>query len=211
MRTPARTTEDRARHWDSAYAAGGRRVSWYQEAPDVSVKLIESLGLAHDAPVLDVGGGASTLADHLVARKFADVSVLDVSATALDEGRRRLGDAAPVHWLHEDLLVWQPERRYGLWHDRALFHFLVDSGERDLYLKTLRCALRDEGLILLSTFATDGPEFCSGLPVIRYSVEDLAQMLGVGFELLETRREEHITPRGIRQPFTWVAGEMHAV
>lgn len=160
MHTP-QTPEDRARHWDSAYAAGGS-VSWYQKVPHVSVGLIESLGVPHDAPVLDVGGGASTLADQLVARGFADVSVLDVSAAALDEGRRRLGDAAPVHWLHEDILVWQPERRYGLWHDRALLHFLVDSDDRAQYMKSLRSALRDEGFVLLSTFATDGPEVCSG-------------------------------------------------
>ena len=210
MRTTQRTTEERARHWDSAYAAGVQRVSWYQETPDVSVELIESLGVAHNVPVLDVGGGASTLADQLVARGFGDVSVLDVSASALDEGRRRLGDVAPVHWLYGDLLLWKPERRYGLWHDRALFHFLVDSDERDQYLKILRSALRDGGFVLLSTFALDGPEFCSGLPVVRYSAQGLAQMLGAGFDLLETRREEHITPRAVTQPFTWVAGQIHA-
>jgi SAM-dependent methyltransferase len=207
VHTP-QTPEERARHWDSAYAAGGGSVSWYQNVPHVSVGLIESLGVPHDAPVLDVGGGASTLADQLVARGFADVSVLDVSAAALDEGRRRLGEAAPVHWLHEDILVWEPERRYGLWHDRALLHFLVDSDDRAQYMKTLRSALRDEGFVLLSTFATDGPEVCSGLPVIRYSVRDLEQMLGLGFRVIETRREEHVTPRGVTQPFVWVAAQI---
>jgi len=173
----------------------------------VSLELIEALGISRDAVVIDVGGGTSVLAEHLVERGFVDVSVLDVSAAALAEARRRLvGDAAPVSWLHEDLLVWRPERQFDLWHDRAVFHFLVASDDRDKYLQTLRSAIRDEGFVVLATFAPDGPGFCSGLPVARYSVAELVHLLGAGFELLETRREEHITPRGMMQPFTWVAG-----
>lgn len=209
MRKQQWTTEERARHWDSAYAGRGvHGVSWYQDAPSVSLELIEALGIGRDAAVIDVGGGASDLAEHLVERGFIDVSVLDVSAAALAEARRRLGDAAPVSWLHEDLLVWRPERRFVLWHDRAAFHFLVTSDDRDKYLQTLRSAIGVEGFVVLATFAPDGPEFCSGLPVARYSVADLAHLLGAGFELLETRREEHITPQGVMQPFTWVAGRM---
>lgn len=211
MQTPPRTTEERARHWDSAYAdMEVLCVSWYQNTPTVSLELIEALAVGHDAAVIDVGGGASTLADNLVERGWVDVSVLDVSAAALAEGRRRLGDAAPISRLHEDLLAWRPERRFVLWHDRARFHFLVASDDRDKYLQTLRSAIRDESFVVLATFASDGPEFCSGLPVDRYSVADLSQMLGSGFELLETRREEHITPRGLMQPFTWVAGRMRS-
>jgi trans-aconitate methyltransferase len=183
-------------------------VSWYQDAPSLSLKLIEALGIGHDAAVIDVGGGASVLAEHLVARGFVDVSVLDISAAALAEARRGLGDAAPVSWLHEDLLAWRPERRFDLWHDRAVFHFLVTSDDRSKYLQTLHSAIGVEGFIVLATFAPDGPEFCSGLPVACYSVADLAHLLGAGFELLETRREEHITPQGVMQPFTWVAGRM---
>ena len=209
MRKPQSMTAERARHWDSVYAGSGvRGVSWYQDAPSVSSELIEALGIGRDAAVIDVGGGASTLVDHLVERAFVDVSVLDVSAAALAEARRRVGDAAPVSWLHEDVLVWRPERRFVLWHDRAVFHFLVTSDDRDKYLETLRLAIRAEGFVVLATFATDGPEFCSGLPVARYSVADLTRVLGAAFELLETRREEHITPRGVLQPFTWVAGRM---
>lgn len=209
MRKPRWTTGDRARHWDTAYAGRGvDSVSWYQDAPSVSLELIEALGISRDAVVIDVGGGASLLAERLVERGFVDVSVLDVSAAALAEARRRLGDAAPVSWLHEDLLVWRPERRFVLWHDRAVFHFLVTFDDRDRYLQTLRSAIQDDGFVVLATFAPDGPGFCSGLPVARYSVAELAHLLGAGFELLETRREEHITPRGVMQPFTWVAGRM---
>jgi hypothetical protein len=209
MRKPQRTTQERASHWDAAYAGRGTRsVSWYQDVPSLSLELIEALSIGRDAAVIDVGGGASLLANHLVERGFVDVSVLDVSAAALAEACCRLGDAAPVSWLHEDVLVWRPERRFVLWHDRAAFHFLVTSGDREEYLQTLRSAIGVEGFVVLGTFAPDGPVSCSGLPVARYSGADLADLLGPGFELLEARREEHTTPRGTIQPFTWVAGRI---
>jgi SAM-dependent methyltransferase len=209
MRKPPRTTEERARHWDAAYAGrGARDVSWYQDAPRVSLELIDALGVGEDAAVLDVGGGASLLADELLKRGFVDVSVLDLSAAALAETRRRLADAAPVTLLQEDLLVWRPERRFDLWHDRGVFHFLVAPDDRDRYLETLQSAINVGGHLVLGTFATDGPERCSGLPVRRYSVADLTDLLGGGFEVLETRREAHVTPGGMTQPFTWVAGRI---
>lgn len=125
-----------------------------------------------------------------------------------EEGRRRLGVAAPVSWLHEDLLLWCPQRPFALCHDRAVLHFLVSSGERERYLQTLRAAMPVEGYVVVATFAADGPETCSGLPVLGCSIADLTQLLGPEFERLETRREEHLTPRGAMQPFTWVAGRM---
>ncbi len=207
MQKPQQTTGERARNWDSAYKRSGvQGVSWHQDAPSVSLELIEAIGVDRDAPVIDVGGGASTLVDHLLARDFVDVTVLDVSATALDVGRRRLGEAAPVTWLEDDLLIWHPERRYGLWHDRATLHFLVTPADRDRYLQTLGTAIREDGFVILATFAPDGPATCSGLPVVRYSDADLAQILGDRFDVLETRREEHTTPHGALQPFTWLAG-----
>ncbi len=212
MSNPQRNSEERARHWDSAYTAGGvRGVSWYQDAPTVSLELIEALGIARDAAIIDVGGGASVLADRLVERGFVDVSVLDVSAAALAEARSRMAGAARVHWLHEDLLDWRPERRFDLWHDRAVFHFLIAPADRDEYLRILRSALRPDGCVVLATFAEDGPELCSGLPVARYSAARLADVLGEGFELVETRREEHVTPKGVMQPFTWVVARMRPV
>ena len=129
---------------------------------------------------------------------------------ALDEGRGRLGAEVPVVWLCEDLLVWRPERRFDLWHDRAVFHFLVSPDERDTYLRTLLSAVRSNGFVVLGTFAADGPAACSGLPVARYSVADFTDLLGRHFELLATRREEHMTPKGVIQPFAWVAGRIRA-
>lgn len=202
--------EQRARHWDAAYTArGAEGVSWYQAVPEMSLALIEALAVPRDAGVIDIGGGASQLVDRLAGQGFTDLTVLDVSASALEELRRRLGDS-PVIRLHEDLLDWQPDRRYDLWHDRALFHFLVTEEDRRRYLETLQAAIKPRGLVILATFALDGPEVCSGLPVIRYSADQLSYVLGDTFEPLETRREEHTTPRGSMQPFTWLAGRSRA-
>ncbi len=197
-----------AAHWDSTYTKHGNSVSWYQEEPRVSLELFDALDVAPDVSVIDVGGGASTLVDELVARRFSDVSVLDVSGTALAETRRRLGDDASVDWLQDDVLTWQPRRRYGLWHDRALFHFLVHRGDRDTYLQKLRSTVDQDGAVVLATFAPDAPPSCSGLPVARYSAEGLVMLLGAGFEIVDARREVHVTPRGSVQPFTWVAGRI---
>ena len=110
--------------------------------------------------------------------------------------------------VRADLLEWEPDRRYELWHDRAVFHFLVDERDRDRYSATQSNALAPDGHVIVATFADDGPEMCSGLPVRRYAAEDLAAALGTGFELVETRREVHVTPRGTQQPFTWVAARL---
>jgi len=136
------------------------------------------------------------------------VTVLDISRSALDASRGRLADPASVSYFHDDLLAWQPSRRYDVWHDRAVFHFLVDEEDRQTYGRTLRSALAPGGFVILATFAPDGPPTCSGLPVVRYSAETLADTLGATFERLEVRREEHTTPRGSTQHFTWIAGRV---
>ncbi len=205
------TLTERSRHWDAAYArAGEEGVSWHQDTPVVSLSLFDALGVASDTPVLDVGGGASVLVDRLVERGFTDVSLLDTSLVALEEVQARLPTGSRVSLLHEDVLVWEPTRRFGLWHDRAVLHFMIDPDERSRYLRAMRAALDDGGIAIVGTFAADGPATCSGLPVARYSTEDLAATLGPGFELLAARREEHVTPRRAVQPFTWVAGRIGA-
>ncbi|MFZ0179346.1 MAG: class I SAM-dependent methyltransferase [Candidatus Dormiibacterota bacterium] len=198
-------TNERPERWDRRYAgAGATGVSWYQPESEVSLALIDHLGVPKSAPVIDAGGGASLLVDRLVARDYTDLTVLDVSSTALDIARRRLSHAAPVRWLHEDLMTWQPERVYTLWHDRAVFHFLTNAAERAKYLTTMRQALSDSGALIIATFASDGPERCSGLPVARYDAVDFERLLD-GFTVVESRREEHTTPGGAVQPFTWIA------
>lgn len=196
---------ERAEHWDAAYQArGATGVSWFQPSATVSIGLIERLGIPQSAAIIDIGGGASVLADTLLDRGFTDVSVLDVSEAALAEVCQRLGAHASVSLVQEDLLAWSPERRYDLWHDRAVFHFLVDPSDQGIYLKTLHSALRPGGSVIMATFAPDGPRYCSGLPVSRYSSADLAEMLGPQFQVIEASRDHHVTPAGVEQPFTWV-------
>ena len=181
-------------------------MSWYQPTPDRSLQLFDQLGITADTAVVDIGGGASRLVDRLVERGFSDVCVLDVSESALAAARERVGAAAPVTWLNQDVLNWQPSRRFQLWHDRALFHFLTDPDDRARYLRVLDAALEPGGAVVVGTFAADGPESCSGLPVRRYTSEDLAHALGEKFRAAHSGREEHTTPAGAVQPFTWVAG-----
>ncbi len=200
----------RADHWDAAYSTRGvDGVSWYQAVPEVSLELVDALDISHDAAVIDVGGGASFLVDELSARGFRDLTVVDLSASALDATRGRLPADAPVRCVRSDLLKWELDRRYDLWHDRAAFHFLVVASDRDRYLATLRRTLAPGGKVIVGTFAEDGPQICSGLPVSRYSAAHLSTALGDAFDVLETRREHHVTPRGAVQPFTWVAGSLH--
>jgi trans-aconitate methyltransferase len=198
--------DHRAGHWDSTYADRGTTgVSWFQAVPAPSLHMIDVLGIAPTAKVIDVGGGAASLVDQLLARTFTDLTVLDISEVALTAARARVGDQAPVLWVHADVLTWRPRHRFDLWHDRAVFHFLVDPADQQRYLETLRVALAPAGAVVIATFAPDGPEQCSGLPVTRYSAEDLTVLLGTAFTVVATSREEHTTPAGARQPFTWVA------
>lgn len=206
--TPPRTglKHPQQAHWDALYRrftpAG---VSWYQPQARFSLALVRALELRADTPVLDVGGGASCFVDGLIAQGFCDVSVLDISSAALDSARRRLGPDSGVHWIHEDVLSWHTDRRYGLWHDRAVYHFLTSPRDQHSYREALAEAVGSPGYVILGTFAPDGPEACSGLPVVRYGVEDLAASLGPGFRVVRACRELHLTPAGKVQPFTWVS------
>jgi SAM-dependent methyltransferase len=197
-----------ADHWDAVYGRTDESsVSWFQEVPARSLAVLDELGVDPSRSVVDVGAGASRLVDELVGRGFGDVTVLDVSAAALDQARARLGDAATgVRWVVHDVLSWAPARTFEVWHDRAVFHFLTEADEIQRYLGVLNRAVSPDGLVLVATFAPDGPTHCSGLPVSRYGPEDLSAVFGVGvFEPLGSWREEHVTPADALQPFTWVA------
>lgn len=198
-------TAERQAHWDDRYrTAGADQVSWYAPAATVSLELVDALGVGPDTAVIDIGGGASHLVDHLVARGFGDVTVLDVSAEALDVAAARVG-AGTATWVRTDLLTWVPERRYGLWHDRAVLHFLTEPTDRARYRSILEASVVPGGAVIVATFAPDGPETCSGLPVVRYDPAGLAAVLGERFEVTADRREDHVTPAGGIQPFTWIA------
>lgn len=200
------TDDPRARrvHWDERYATTtSTDVSWYQPVPTVSLRLINALGLPSSSALVDVGAGASTLVDTLIGRGWTDLTVLDVSAEALAVARARVSEAAAT-WIATDLLTWQPDRRYDIWHDRAVFHFLTDDEDRAAYRDVLTTALAPSGAVVVGTFALDGPTHCSGLPVERYDADGLAAALGPGLDVVSSEREEHHTPSGASQPFMWV-------
>ncbi|HEU4691658.1 MAG TPA: class I SAM-dependent methyltransferase [Vicinamibacterales bacterium] len=195
----------REKHWDSSYETGDSEVSWYQASPTESLELIRSLSIRQDAAVIDIGGGASAFVDRLVEQGHTDVTVLDISARALQLAQERLSDSKAVKWLHEDLLPWTPSRSYDLWHDRAVFHFLVTPTDQATYLAKLDAAVQPSGAVILGVFAPDGPSRCSGLPVARYSADELEALLHPRFEAIRSLRSEHVTPAGANQPFTWIA------
>jgi SAM-dependent methyltransferase len=196
----------RARHWDHIYdTRHADGVSWYQPNPATSLALIDEVGPRRDDPVLDVGGGASVLVDRLLGRGYTNLTVLDVSGRALELARQRLGKlAGRVHWERADLLAWTPTRRFALWHDRAVFHFLTDPVDRATYRELVATVITPGGHLILGTFASDGPDSCSELPVARYDPAALAAQLGPAFTPVASRREHHRTPAGIDQPFIWV-------
>ncbi len=190
--------------WDEAYGQGDTTRSWFQEQAVASLRMLDSAGVAIADSVIDVGGGASHLVDALLARGHPDVTVVDVSARAMEVAQRRLGAAAErVHWIVADLLTWQPARAYRVWHDRALLHFLTAGEARRRYLDVLTAATSSGAVAVLATFAPDGPQQCSGLPVTRYDAAELAALLGQRWQLVASEREEHVTPAGAVQPFTW--------
>jgi SAM-dependent methyltransferase len=200
-------TTEASRHWDGVY--GSRvfdQVSWYQTVPERSLRYIRDAVPNRNAAVIDVGGGASTLVDHLLDAGFNDVTVVDISDKALQQARQRLGDRADaVNWVVADVRAFLPERTFSIWHDRAVLHFLVDAEDRARYLEALRRALLPGGKLVLSTFGPDGPLRCSGLQIRRYDIEMLMQLLGPDFELQGHELEDHETPAGAKQQFLYTS------
>lgn len=193
-------------HWEGVYRSKAPdQVSWYQHRPDVSLELIARA--AADAPpgIIDVGGGASTLVDHLLEAGYGPLTVLDISGAALDHSRRRLGSqAAQVEWIEGDVRTFEPRHRFGIWHDRAVFHFLVEETDRRAYVHSLDRCLERGGALVIATFALDGPARCSGLPVQRHDEASLQRELGPSYEWMESRRFDHSTPGGSLQRFLYV-------
>ena len=193
-------------HWEQVYAT--RRadaVSWFQPHAEHSLRLIRDTGVVHSASIIDVGGGASTLVDDLVHAGYTQLTILDLSATALAAARSRLGAAGDaVQWLQADVTgAALPRHAYDVWHDRAVFHFLTSPEERHAYVRTVLHAVRPGGHLIIATFAEDGPTECSGLPVMRYSADELHAEFGDPFTLLHHEKEAHHTPSGTVQQFVY--------
>lgn len=192
-------------HWESIYTTRGpKNVSWYQETPEVSLRMIRAAGL-NGASLIDVGSGASTLVDHLVKEPLRKISILDLSAAALETAQKRLGTTAErVNWIQGDITsVELPQKAFDIWHDRAVFHFLTDPTSRASYKQRLLSSLAPKGQLVIATFSKDGPLKCSGLEVVRYSLESLATEMGDGFRLIETASETHRTPYETTQSFVY--------
>jgi SAM-dependent methyltransferase len=197
----------RQAHWETVHREKGEaQTSWFRPHLDESLRLIDALDLPRDAAVLDVGGGRATLVDDLLARGFNDVSVLDLSTVALAEARQRLGaQAARVHWIAGDISeIALPLAQVALWHDRAVFHFLTEPAGQARYVAAATHAVRPGGFVVIGTFAEDGPERCSGLPVSRYSAATLTACFAPTFEKISDSRDVHRTPSGHEQAFTYV-------
>ena len=193
-------------HWDGVYGGrAGDALSWYQAYPKRSLELIRDSGIGPDAGIIDVGGGTSGLAFELLRRGFSGLWVLDISAAALAAARNRLGaDAARVRWVEGDITRAQlPAAHFDVWHDRAVFHFFTDPVQQAAYVEKAGAAVKPGGHLVISTFAADGPEQCSGLPVARYDVASMQSRCAGRFELMRSEREEHRTPAGKLQRFRY--------
>lgn len=195
----------RVAHWDAVHRQDPSEASWFEAEPALSLQVLEELGVGPDESVVDVGAGASGVAGALLDRGFRDVTALDVSAIALQEARNRLAQRADrVRWIEADLLGWAPDRRFQVWHDRAVFHFLTEDQQRRRYRTLLADAVAPGAALVMATFAADGPAQCSGLPVRGYDAAGLIAELGTGWDLRVSRRAGHRTPSGAIQPFVYV-------
>ncbi len=198
-----------AQYWDDRYATiGGDAVSWFQESPDISLRLIGEVSA--DAAIVDVGGGASGLAGALQKAGHTDITVVDLSAEALRQGLALVPAPDEITTIVTDVREWQPDRGFQVWHDRAAYHFLTDAQDQQDYWRTVREHLTPGGRLVVATFAEDGPEMCSGLPITRYSPSELEEAMGEGFTVLHSERQVHVTPTGGEQRFIWLVAERTA-
>ena len=198
---------DEKEHWTHVYEEKApSSVSWYQASPEPSLRALGRFGASPSSSIIDVGGGASNLVDSLLDQGWQDITVLDIAAPALNAAKARIGPRADkVHWEVADITEWSAARKFDVWHDRAVFHFLTEPKQRVAYRDALLEGLVGGGLAIIATFALDGPERCSGLPVQRYDPARLADALGKSLQLIEGWREAHVTPWGAKQAFNWCA------
>ena len=196
---------DMKSHWEEIYSTKPpTEVSWYQTSPSLSLELIEATAIEKGQGIIDVGGGTSMLVDCLLDEGYEDLAVLDLSGRSLEIARARLGDRKDdVEWYESDATEFRSPRRFHLWHDRAVFHFLTDERDRREYVNVLREALMPEGYLVMATFAIDGPKKCSGLDTVQYDAESMSLELGDEFVLMKNVDETHVTPGDSEQKFTY--------
>jgi len=203
-RRTSRSTESRKVHWQSVYRTKGEdELSWHQDEPELSLRLVRELA-SLQSRIVDVGGGSSTLVTRLLENGFRHVAVLDVSEVALDRGRARsTSGGASAHRIVADATAVDSIGTFDVWHDRALFHFLISAADRQRYARLARATIPVGGHLIIAAFAKDGPDHCSGLPVHRYDAKRIRSQLGAGFELVQSLDERHSTPWGSQQHFVY--------
>ncbi|PLX63557.1 class I SAM-dependent methyltransferase [Sedimenticola selenatireducens] len=199
------TTTDRKTHWEHIYQTRpSDEVSWFQPTPALSLELIEQCNLTPEDSIVDVGGGASKLVDHLIEAGYQSITVLDIARAALEVARSRLGEAANrVDWLEADATDFQLAHQVHLWHDRAVFHFLTQANDRHAYIANVKKTLLPGGHLIIAAFAPEGPKKCSNLDIVQYDSRKISVELGHAFELQQTRQETHKTPGGADQQFNY--------
>jgi 2-polyprenyl-3-methyl-5-hydroxy-6-metoxy-1,4-benzoquinol methylase len=193
-------------HWEKLYATKApNQVSWFRPHLETSIALIERAASRRSASIIDVGGGACSLVDDLIARGYRNIAVLDISQTAMDLAKKRLGAAGEsIQWIHADVTQASlPAHSYDVWHDRAVFHFLTKPEHRLAYVRTVASAVRPGSAVIVSTFGPEGPEKCSGLDVLRYDAPSLHEEFGPRFRLVDSLKELHLTPFGTTQQFVY--------
>ena len=194
---------ERKQHWERIYTSNkSEKFSWTQDTPDTSISFLKGFKLPTTAPIIDIGGGDSKLVDYLLKEGYTDITVLDISETALDRAKARLGDnASNVHWIVSDITGFVPTRNYTLWHDRATFHFLTEESQLEKYVSVASGNLTGDGFMTIGTFSENGPEKCSGLQIRKYSEDMLTSVLQSAFNKLKCIKEDHITPFQTAQNF----------
>ncbi|MEZ4773784.1 MAG: class I SAM-dependent methyltransferase [Bacteroidia bacterium] len=197
--------ERRKDHWENVYETkSDQEVSWYQEIPDTSLNLINSLSLDKEDSIIDIGGGNSNLVSELSKKGFTNLSVLDISAKSLERTKSKLGQkSTEIQWIVSDILEFQPPQQYSLWHDRATFHFLIHENDILQYVNIVSKAIKKEGYLIVATFSASGPKKCSGLEITQYSKEKLQSLFHESFELIQSFEEVHKTPFETEQNFVY--------
>jgi 2-polyprenyl-3-methyl-5-hydroxy-6-metoxy-1,4-benzoquinol methylase len=196
---------ERKQHWEAVYQTKQlTEVSWYEPIPETSLSIIKLFKLPKNAAIIDIGGGDSLLVDYLLKLGYTNVTVLDISAKAIDRAKERLGEKAPkVRWIVKDIIDFNPDEKYDLWHDRATFHFLINKEEQDKYLNIVHQHLTTDGYMVLSTFSEEGPEKCSGLPVQQYTENSLPKLFAQYFDKIKCFTKMHVTPFHTIQSFVF--------
>jgi len=200
-----RSKRDPKEHWENVYQKESpEELSWYQDKPEISLKLIAATGVGFDGNLIDIGGGTSKLASLLVAQGYTKVTVLDIAAHSIEQAKLALGEQAnKIQWIEADATNYNFAEKYDIWHDRAVFHFLTDIHDRKRYVDAVQQSLKAGGYLIIATFGLKGPRKCSGLHVVRYSPETLHNEFGNNFDLVETFVEVHSTPSKVQQKFIY--------